>query len=440
MVHAIEVDSLGKQYLVDHQEQRTPYRTLREGLTNLAVSPWHWWRQDRSGPVRKDFWALRDVTFEVAEGEVVGIIGRNGAGKSTLLKILSRVTKPTTGTATLHGEVRSLLEVGTGFHPELTGRENIFLSGAILGMPKSHIRRRFDEIVAFAEVENFVDMPVKRYSSGMYVRLAFAVAAHLEPAILLVDEVLAVGDARFQQKCLGSMEVTARSGRTILFVSHNMASIRQLCQRAILLTDGQVAADGPSDEVIHKYLATGTRGGMVALRDWHDRRTNGAVRIVNLLITDAAGRVTDQILFGSDVRITLVVEFDQPVRDPTFGILVHTAKGEPVLDLRSTHSGFLSGHIVGDVIVQACVHNIHLYPGDYSLSPWISDSGVQEDLDWVKYCCTLRVQPAPGPSGDLRLRSEFGRYWIPSDWNVRRLDKAVENGTVASSSAFEFKR
>src|SRR5438270_6833710 len=257
----IQVEGLGKRYSLRHNRPER-YTTLRDVIADKAK---RLFRPNGGGsklqtpgserPSKEDFWALRNVSFEVRQGEVVGIIGRNGAGKSTLLKILSRITEPTEGKVTLRGRVASLLEVGTGFHPELTGRENIYLNGAILGMSRAEIRKKFDEIVAFAETEKFLDTPVKRYSSGMYVRLAFAVAAHLEPEILVVDEVLAVGDVAFQKKCLGKMQEVSRGGRTILFVSHQMAAVQNLCQRGILLKDGQIAKSGSIAEVISSYLA-----------------------------------------------------------------------------------------------------------------------------------------------------------------------------------------
>ena len=255
---AIRVESLSKRYVIRHA-QREPYVALRDVLARGAQSMWNRLRAPiRSGvtlgPAQEEFWALRDLSFEIGQGERVGIIGRNGAGKSTLLKVLSRITEPTSGRVSLRGRVASLLEVGTGFHPELTGRENIYLNGAILGMSRSEIRRKFDEIVDFAEVERFLDTPVKRYSSGMYVRLAFAVAAHLEPEVLIVDEVLAVGDAQFQKKCLGKMEEVGTEGRTVLFVSHNMGAIRQLCSRAILLSRGRCVLDTDVSTAVAAYF------------------------------------------------------------------------------------------------------------------------------------------------------------------------------------------
>jgi lipopolysaccharide transport system ATP-binding protein len=252
----IRVENLGKEYRIGARQ--APYSTLRESLAQAAFAPFNRVRRLLSNtltpnPEPERIWALKDVSFEVQPGEVVGIIGRNGAGKSTLLKLLSRITEPTTGRIDLYGRVGSLLEVGTGFHPELTGRDNIYLNGAILGMSRHEITRRFDEIVAFAEIEAFLDTPVKRYSSGMYVRLAFAVAAHMEPEILIVDEVLAVGDGSFQKKCLKKMEDVGRHGRTVLFVSHNMQAVTRLCQRAILLGQGTVLAEGRSAHVASRY-------------------------------------------------------------------------------------------------------------------------------------------------------------------------------------------
>ncbi|HEX3883732.1 MAG TPA: polysaccharide ABC transporter ATP-binding protein [Stellaceae bacterium] len=260
----IRVEGLGKKYAIGHQAERERYTALRDVMARGAKGLWRKaadmarGRAIVAGDTVEEFWALKDVSFEVKRGEVLGIIGRNGAGKSTLLKILSRITEPSEGRVTIKGRVASLLEVGTGFHPELTGRENIYLNGAILGMTRAEIRKKFDEIVAFAEVDKFLDTPVKRYSSGMYVRLAFAVAAHLEPDILVVDEVLAVGDAEFQKKCLGKMSEVAGGGRTVLFVSHNIASLQRICANGLLLTSGQLAFEGTMEETVSRYSESGT--------------------------------------------------------------------------------------------------------------------------------------------------------------------------------------
>ncbi len=276
--------NVGKQYRIGAAQRS--YVTLRETLTALASAPFRRsGREDSSS--QEMFWALRGVNFEVNPGEVIGIIGRNGAGKSTLLKLLSRITEPTTGRIELYGRIGSLLEVGTGFHPELTGRENIFLNGSIMGMRREEIERKFEEIVAFAEVSRFLDTAVKHYSSGMYVRLAFAVAAHLEPEILIVDEVLAVGDASFQRKCLDKMQEVSQHGRTVLFVSHNMPAITRLCERTILLDEGQVMSDGPSHQVVNAYLKSGL--GTTAVREWLDKTKAPGNDIARLLADSQGG-------------------------------------------------------------------------------------------------------------------------------------------------------
>jgi lipopolysaccharide transport system ATP-binding protein len=307
---AIKVEGLGKKYLIQHQASGRRYATLRDVLAEKAKALF----SNRKSEIvnRKsveEFWALQDVSFEVKPGEAVGIIGRNGAGKSTLLKLLSRITEPTAGRIRLRGRVASLLEVGTGFHPELTGRENIFLNGAVLGMHRVEIKKKFDEIVAFAEVEKFLDTPVKRYSSGMYVRLAFAVAAHLEPEILIVDEVLAVGDAQFQKKCLGKMETVAgKDGRTVLFVSHQIAAVTRLCGTVLWLDGGKSKAYGRADLICSKYLANGS--SVTALRAWAKPELAPGSAWVQLLGVQAqvGGKVADQIGINQPIEIQLDYE------------------------------------------------------------------------------------------------------------------------------------
>ncbi|HEX9918889.1 MAG TPA: ABC transporter ATP-binding protein, partial [Pyrinomonadaceae bacterium] len=308
----IKVEGLGKRYRIGAQQ--SPYGSLRETLAGAVRAPLRRLQRRRNPEGEEStFWAVKDVSFEVQPGEVVGIIGRNGAGKSTLLKMLSRITEPTTGRIELYGRVGSLLEVGTGFHPELSGRENIYLNGAILGMAHTEIARKFDEIVAFAEVERFIDTPVKHYSSGMYLRLAFAVAAHLEPEILIVDEVLAVGDMRFQRKCLDKMQDVGKRGRTVIFVSHNMPAITRLCPRTILLDGGTVLRDGPSYQVVSAYLSTGL--GTTAARSWPDLATapgNDVTRLRAVCVRTAAGQVTDAL----DIRQPVEIEVEYEVLTP----------------------------------------------------------------------------------------------------------------------------
>lgn len=301
---AIRAEGVSKQYRLGNIHPGT--KNFRESITDFFTLPFRRFNiPDANGSTADTFWALNDVSFEIKHGEVVGLIGRNGAGKSTLLKILSQITEPTKGWAEIRGRVGSLLEVGTGFHPELTGHENIFLNGAILGMHRAEIKQKFDEIVDFAGVAKFLDMPVKRYSSGMYVRLAFAVAAHLEPEILLVDEVLAVGDAHFQRKCLNKMQDVGQQGRTVLFVSHNMPAITRLCERALLLDQGQLLYEGPAHRVVSRYLRSDL--GTSAVREWPDMTKapgNDIVRLCAVSIKDEAGN----ILETADIQKPIIIE------------------------------------------------------------------------------------------------------------------------------------
>jgi lipopolysaccharide transport system ATP-binding protein len=310
MPPAIRVENLSKRYRISHEgggDAHGKYKTLRDTIADLAAAPFRRLKNRgesaASAATQEDFFALKDVSFDVQPGEVVGIIGRNGAGKSTLLKILSRITKPTSGKVTLNGRVGSLLEVGTGFHPELTGRENIFLNGSILGMKRGEIQRQFDAIVDFSGVEKFLDTPVKRYSSGMYVRLAFAVAAHLEPEILIIDEVLAVGDAQFQQKCLNKLQSVSREGRTVLFVSHNMAAVLRLCDRAVLLDQGLIALSGDSATVAHKYMLPNS--GCFAERTWTKQASPGdkVAKLASVRILNASGDISPEIAVSQPVYI-----------------------------------------------------------------------------------------------------------------------------------------
>ncbi len=333
---AIRVEAISKYYRIG---ERDPYKMLRDVLVRSLSSQLRTIgsRLMGRGPAingdqnKNDFWALKDVSFEVKEGEALGIIGKNGAGKSTLLKILSRITLPTRGRAQMYGRLASLLEVGTGFHPELTGRDNIFLNGAILGMKRAEIERKFDEIISFAEVERFIDTPVKHYSSGMYLRLAFAVAAHLEPEILLIDEILAVGDAAFQKKCLGKMDEVARAGRTVLFVSHNIAAIQQLTHNSILLDAGKLIAHGPSGEVINRYLSdlTSVNGNIYDVEHMPRRypELRREVEFISVELRDYPSRL---IPAEGTIRLHLTVRGNENVEKFRFGITIVQLDGRPV--------------------------------------------------------------------------------------------------------------
>ena len=326
--YSVEVNKIGKRYRIGAMPQS--YNTLRESLTGVLKSPKN--RLHGKMDETNSFWALKDVSFNVEEGQAIGIIGRNGAGKSTLLKILSRVTEPTEGSALIRGRVGSLLEVGTGFHPELTGRENIYLNGAILGMKHSEIESKMDEIIDFSEVGQFIDTPVKRYSSGMYLRLAFAVAAHLDPEILVVDEVLAVGDAEFQRKCLGKMSDVANQGRTVLFVSHNMSAIMRLTQQTVVLEHGNVAMQGPTAEAVDYYLSRGF--SQEGQREWHpDEITKDPAPFhpISIRVLTEAGNVSDTVRSTESCYIEFEYKLDEDINGLRVGIYLISTRGEFVL-------------------------------------------------------------------------------------------------------------
>src|SRR5947209_3519496 len=331
----IRIENLSKQYRIG--TRRAAYDTLRERLAGAARAPLTLLQRRQRGGRGETIWALRGVGFNIRPGEVCGIIGSNGAGKSTLLKILSRITEPTTGRAELYGRVGSLLEVGTGFHPDLTGRENVYLNGAVLGMKRAEIARKFDEIVAFSEIEKFIETPVKFYSSGMYVRLAFSVAAHLEPEILIMDEVLAVGDAAFQQKCLDKMHEIRRQGRTIFFVSHNMPAVTRLCKRAVLLERGRVVADGAPQDVINRYLTSAWKAG--ALREWDDplEAPGGrAVRLRRVRVCDEAGRTVAAADIRRPVRVEVVYDVLEEGHALVPVVEMHNEEGTRVFSTHDT--------------------------------------------------------------------------------------------------------
>ncbi len=377
---AIRVEGLGKQYQIGARPAL--YSTLRESLTTAFMGPFRQLTASGSGSDKNDrvetIWALKDVSFEVKEGEVLGVIGRNGAGKSTLFRILSRITEPTEGHVKIRGRVGALLEVGTGFHPDLTGRENIYLNGAILGMKKTAIDRKFDEIVAFAEVEKFIDTPVKHFSSGMRVRLAFGVAAHLGPGVLIVDEVLAVGDAAFQRKCLNKMEDVGSHGRTVLFVSHNMPAITRLCGRAVLFDGGKIMADGPPHEVVSQYLNTGVDTS--AVREWPDPATapgSAVVRLCAVRVRTEDGRISATV----DIRKSVAIEMEYEVLQP--GCIFHphfSLHNQDGVNLFTAHD------------VDPAWRGRRRPPGRYFSTGWIPGNFFNEGILYV--CpCMRTLQP-----------------------------------------------
>lgn len=378
----ITAEGLSKRYRIGRRAERERYVALRDvvthGARNLARRSADMLRGRPivEGDLIEDFWALRDVGFEVRRGEVIGIIGRNGAGKSTLLKILSRITEPTEGRARLKGRVASLLEVGTGFHPELTGRENIYLNGAVLGMTRADINRRFDEIVAFADVGEYLDTPVKRYSSGMHVRLAFAVAAHLEPEILVIDEVLAVGDAEFQKKCIGRMDAAARDGRTVLLVSHEMRRVASLCSRGILLQAGRVVCDDSMDRVIDTYLARRASTASADLRLRPDMSGSGEARFRSVSLYRNGGPATTFAPGDTMVqRIEIAVE--RPVRGAIVSSAVSTADGVLVYECTNTEGGFSWNAERGTITFSVRIDRLNLCPGMYAIDLLMADRNMR---------------------------------------------------------------
>jgi ABC-type polysaccharide/polyol phosphate transport system ATPase subunit len=373
----ITVDKLGKQFQLGQLQQR--HNTLRDALVDGITAPFRRLRRNGATPdhdQQQILWALRDISFEVQAGEAIGIIGRNGAGKSTLLKILSRITEPTEGIAYVHGRVGSLLEVGTGFHPELTGRENIYLNGAILGMHRTEITRKFDEIVAFAEIEKFLDTPVKRYSSGMYVRLAFAVAAHLEPEVLVVDEVLAVGDLTFQKKCLGKMEDVAKGGRTVLFVSHNMNAVQRLCSSSIMLERGRLVMQGSTPDVVTRYLSSSA--GAITPASWIDlsamgRRGTGRARFDSIWYGSDSETLEFQPYTNGPLDVALIIESDEARDVNTIAVTLYDEYGTKLVNADTLVLGQDMHLEAGRNLVRLRINQLHLNPGIYVLGLWVAD-------------------------------------------------------------------
>lgn len=430
MTAAIKVEDLGKRYKIGTAPTKFQYRMLRDVIVDTAMAPVRWARAlAHKGPLLDDrpdyIWALRDVSFDLDEGKVLGIVGRNGAGKSTLLKVLSRVTEPTLGTVTVRGRVGSLLEVGTGFHPELTGRENIYMNGAILGMKRTEIDSKFDEIVAFSEVEQFIDTPVKRYSSGMYLRLAFAVAAHLEPEILVVDEVLAVGDAEFQRKCIGKMGDVARQGRTVLFVSHNMSAILRLTEEAIVLDKGRLLMRGPTQEAVDFYLSSGQAQAGERVWEADEVPLNAAPFVpIAIRLRDQKGKVIDTVRSIEPVTVEMEYRLEAPLTGLRVGFYLSTMRGEYIITSFDTDDSEKyekfgargSGHYVSRCTLPADLFN----EGRYSLGVNASSFGVRRYFqDEQALAFNVDISGAPGTQwaeprqGPVRPRL---------DWKIEKVE------------------
>jgi lipopolysaccharide transport system ATP-binding protein len=429
---AIHVENLGKQYRIGERQR---YKALRDTLSNAFSAPFRATasllngRNGHNGShatafnclLNDRFWALKDISFEVKKGEAVGIIGRNGAGKSTLLKILSRITKPTEGYIRMHGRVGSLLEVGTGFHPELTGRENTYLNGAIIGMRKKEIDRKFDEIVSFAEIEKFIDTPVKLYSSGMYMRLAFSVAAHLDPEILMVDEVLAVGDAEFQKKCLGKIRSVSKSGRTVLFVTHNMAAVESLCNSCLLLNEGNKDSEGDPEIVIRRYmgLSNASLSGSIEFGAQTVERfgPRELARLQSLRVTDRDNNPVRVVRMGEPLIVQLDIEFKEAGAGFEMGVAIANTHGIYLHYFVSPWEGFHEVDSRGLKTVEVEVPALYLFPGTYFLSVWVKRQGGAYD-DAVHEALRFDVEEA----SLTPYTTYFGRYsqnsqvYAPSRW------------------------
>jgi lipopolysaccharide transport system ATP-binding protein len=397
----IRVENISKRYYLG---DRLP-NSLRDLVTRFV--------RPKGNPANKnELWALRDVSFEVEEGETLGIIGRNGAGKSTILKVLSRITKPTAGTATIRGRVGSLLEVGTGFHNELTGRENIYMNGAILGMRRAEIDRKFDEIVAFSEIEQFLDTPVKHYSSGMYTRLAFSVAAHLEPEILIVDEVLAVGDTGFQNKCIGKMDEVSRSGKTVLFVSHNLGSLSQICKNGLLLHNGRVQSHGTIQDTVNEYLKLAPDQGQYAI-DEADKTLE--MQISEVIITDRAGRVTNEIAHNEDFFLSLKVNVNHVRRGAMFCVALLNKYKRRVFTEHKTIEELIKGED-GEFRIKFRVPGDFIAPNSYSflVQIFFPDGEILQDL--FDICPFVVIDTG----SDLASYKDYGYVQIKGEWRVGR--------------------
>jgi lipopolysaccharide transport system ATP-binding protein len=417
MAYSIQVQNLSKQYCIGSSQMET---TIREAMAGMIRHP-----IQRLCEKKNSLWALKDVSFNVEAGEVIGVIGRNGAGKSTLLKLLSKITYPTHGAVKVTGRAASMLEVGTGFHSELSGRENIYLNGSILGMKKREIDAKIDKIIEFAGIEKFIDMPIKRYSSGMELRLGFAVAAHLDADVLFVDEVLAVGDAEFQKRCLSAMDDMRGGGRTVLFVSHNMAAIENLCKRAIWIDGGKIASDGPAKEVIAEYLAT-FKAAQAAGLDFQNierRRGTGEVRFTSMEFLDGNHQPKNIICCGDSLTIRLNYLAEKNVLGAHFGIEIFTDLGTLVASINTWSSGFEIPVVTpGEGTVDLHLSALNLMPSRYFISLWIASVGPKH-YDKLDYCGTLDVETSDFYGSGRGMDRKYGVMLFPCHWEMNSLSK-----------------
>ena len=424
---AIRAQNLGKQYHIG--KIRGQYETMGEWISDAFTAPFRravkllQGKATGASELDETFWALKDVSFKINHGEIVGIIGENGAGKSTLLKILSRITEPTCGFAKIHGRMGSLLEVGTGFHPQLTGRENIYLNGSILSMKRVEIDGKFDQIVDFAGVEKFIDTPVKHYSSGMHVRLAFAVAAHLEPDILVIDEVLAVGDLAFQKKCLGKMDSVAKEGRTVLFVSHNMAAVQNLCPRSILLKNGLMVTDGATDSVIAQYIKSfnATGGIWEMTHESTSRSGNGMARIQQVEILSRNDETVSSIPMGEGIRVRLKIVSNAVIKSAVIVLGITDPQGRRCCRINSlvTRNWTVDLHPGQSATVECHIPQMNLSPGEHRLWFKIKASEPPITLDYIDNAITLEVVPADVfKTGRLLFRQEQDVIFLDANWEL----------------------
>jgi lipopolysaccharide transport system ATP-binding protein len=423
----IQVENLSKKYIIGHQQEgRYRYTTLRDSLTggvkSIRAKFLNPARRSTPNPAREEFWALNDVSFEIKQGDRVGIIGRNGAGKSTLLKILSRITEPTQGRISIKGRVASLLEVGTGFHPELTGRENIYLNGAILGMSKVEIKRKFDEIVDFAEIERFLDTPVKRYSSGMYVRLAFAVAAHLEPEILIVDEVLAVGDAQFQKKCLGKMQNVASEGRTVIFVSHQMAAISNLCSSCMLLQNGKLIFHGRTNDAVERYLDSNVESKESVKKNLYAFRPSWAKSLItSVRILNSDNKEQTLFPLGSDMifEMAFATPNSTGLKSPVMGVVINHTTFGTIGGVNTRMTGFeVNGGSYTYGTMRCKLKRIPFLQGHYTVDFWLGDDSV--DLDTLTGYLSFNVEATDIYESGRSPFAHMGIIFLEPEWQISR--------------------